>query len=274
MARSRKPPPSSLPDEIKNAANAERAAGRAAEEGRVRAYRGRIEKKDPCLEALQDLEDAVCSFKRTPTSLYRARRTSPDQGRSLLPKVLAALRKACTALKKAGRLKAWKKVRHDETYRCFTQGSPAPSKTTYDWARRLLDQAIAGQLSRASLAETWETEELQESIYFVLNFIRGLCGDGFVLPGTDRPGNQFSANHKWVLLRLLEMHPCLCFQAEFGSVPGTVGLSRGTAGKVLKDLRALGLTHRPNGERGGEGLTETGLELARTLPDDPLPGKR
>jgi hypothetical protein len=199
-------------------------------------------------------------------SLYRAGGASPGQARSLIPAVLAALRGACTALKKAGRLKAWGKVRHDETYRCFTQGSSAPSKTTYDWARRLLDGAIAGQLPQAVLVQTWETEELRESIYFVSNFVRGLSGDGFVLPGTEKPGGQLTARHKKVLLYLLEMHPCLCKQVDIET--GT-HISRETVGKVLKDLRALGLTHRPEGERGGEGLTETGLELARTLPDDP-----
>ncbi len=39
------------------------------------------------------------------------------------------------------------------------------------------------------------------------------------------------------------------------------GLSRGTIGPRLAALREHGLTHRPNGERGGEAITQRGLTL-------------
>ena len=41
-----------------------------------------------------------------------------------------------------------------------------------------------------------------------------------------------------------------------------------TIGKRLARLRELGLTHRPDGERGGDAITETGIKALR--PDSPL----
>jgi hypothetical protein len=94
-------------------------------------------------------------------------------------------------------------------------------------------------------------------------------------PAIDKPadggakGKLEKADHSLPLdsedlaiLRALKKAGALQSQYDLETV---THLSRKTIGNRLQKLREVGLTHRPKGERGGEGITELGLKRLEVL---------
>lgn len=72
-------------------------------------------------------------------------------------------------------------------------------------------------------------------------------------------GSQWSPTEVRLFAILLNKHPGLVLQNDL------VDVSRQTASPLLDRMRELGYTHRPKGERKGEGLTDKGVQIATQL---------
>lgn len=83
-------------------------------------------------------------------------------------------------------------------------------------------------------------------------------------PHADLP--NVSVNEVRILLYLRDMHPQSKFQYDI--VEGA-RLARATVSTCLANLRAVGLVHRPHGNRKGDGLTNRGKTLADRLAANP-----
>jgi hypothetical protein len=183
MARQRRPPPPTIPAEIRDAA----AAERAAEEDRRRASRERAEREYRCEEAVRAFRAAVDALNPVWAPQPEQADAALREARTLLPDVRAALLEACAALAGAGRLDAWQQVDHDQTYSSFrVRNYRALSRTSYDWARELFDRARAGQLPEELLLQTWEEEGLRAGVRWLWTFVYGLSGEGAPLPGAGQ----------------------------------------------------------------------------------------
>ncbi|HCO96151.1 MAG TPA: hypothetical protein DIU00_19790 [Phycisphaerales bacterium] len=55
------------------------------------------------------------------------------------------------------------------------------------------------------------------------------------------------------------------FAGKLGDLEAELNLPRATVGKRLKVLRALGLTHRPQGQKGGDAISTPGKNFLKTL---------
>jgi hypothetical protein len=158
-----------IPAEIRDAASADLAAVMA----RRRAFRERVEKDQRCT-------DAVKAFRDATVALWSAQ---PKEARPLVRAVHQTLLGATKALAEAGRLEAWKQTDHEATYNGYRiRNHRVMSRLSYDWAGTLLAKACEGQLPKAILRETWETESLQDAIHWLRIFLVGLSGEGAILP--------------------------------------------------------------------------------------------
>jgi hypothetical protein len=165
----RKASPSLIPAEIREAA----AEAYAADESRRRGILKRAERKQRCT-------DAVHAFLRAEEPLWYA---PPDKTGPLLSAVHATLLDACKALAGAGRMDAWGEIDHEQTYAGYRQrGTRIMSQESYDWACRLFDRAVAGELPLGLLTETWDAPELRDSLRWLRIFLDGLSGEGAALP--------------------------------------------------------------------------------------------
>ena len=77
---------------------------------------------------------------------------------------------------------------------------------------------------------------------------------------------SLSENETKILLYLFEQDPILKGQSDIAA--GT-DLARATVSACLRHLRLIGIVHRPDGERKGEGLTPKGKPIASRLAQIP-----
>jgi hypothetical protein len=164
MSNNNSPTPR-IPAEFRDAA----AEAQADEGARRRAFREQVDRDRRC-------QEAVWAFRHATNALWCA---PPEQRRSLLPSVHAALLGAVQALADVGRLEAWDKTDHARIYDGFrVRNHCEMSRPSYDWARAMFDRAIKGELPEALLLQTWDDEPLRDALHWLTIFVEGLSGEG------------------------------------------------------------------------------------------------
>jgi hypothetical protein len=86
---------------------------------------------------------------------------------------------------------------------------------------------------------------------------------------TLQPVSALTGEHAVMLHVLMAANRAMGQEEIAASIVGTAGvaISRKTIGELLNDLRALGYTERPHGERGGDAITSRGRAVGeKTLP--------